>query len=200
MRSVTLSVLVIALFTLPTSSAQAPTDVTTSLQVTGLPAQLQDLAQNETKTVPFTVEYRVQGGFLCAQPATVPITITMSQGGQAAFLTPSLDTTEGTITIDAGPHQGASGTVTANLLVEVGEIDANASVPIQISAEAGAVSGCQPALPAASAEPVTTFANVTYTPPPEPTPEPPAESPGFETVALALAVAVGASLMRRKRN
>lgn len=198
MRIGSLSVLLIALL-LPVAAAQVPsTEVATTLEIADLPMQVQGLENNATVTVPFTVNYRANGNFLCPQPAAVPITITLSQGATSSFLTATLDTAEGSVAIGAGPHQGASGSVSGSLTIVLTEITANASIPLTLTADAGAVQGCTPGLPAAQAT-ATTYANMTFVPPPPPPPPEIDESPGFELVFLAVAGVAAAVMMRRKR-
>lgn len=197
MRIGILSVLVTILLASPLAAAQ-DFQVQPSLTINGLPTEVQGLASNATVTVPFSVDYALQGNFLCPQPATVPITISL-QSGQSPFITASVEPAEATVTITQGPHQNGGGKVDGTLTVVLTEINANASVPMTITATAGGVTSCQPTWGGAEAT-ATTYANVTYEAPPPPTPPPVEESPGFGAVLAVLAVVGVAVALRRRRS
>ena len=200
-----LSVLVMILFTIPLAVAQvppAPSPMATA-SINGLPAEVQGLASNTTVDVPFTVDFS-GSNFVCPEGGSGTVTVTAQGQNPASFVTIAVEPAEGTFNLATAPASTHTGSVPFTLKVTVTEITANASIPILVSASVALAAGqapCIPSLPAApEVAPVTTYANITYVPPPVEEPEPPAESPGFELVAVATAVAVGATLMRRKRN
>lgn len=201
-----LSVLVMILFTIPLAVAQDPPAApspTATASINGLPAEVQGLASNTTVDVPFTVDFS-GSNFVCPEGGTGTVTVTAMGQNPASFVTISVDPAEATFNLASAPATSHSGSAAFTLKVAVAEIIANASIPIQVSATVALAAGqapCLPSLPnAPTPEPVTTYANVTYVPPPTPEPEPVDETPGFGVVAVAAAVAVGATLMRRKRD
>lgn len=182
---------------IPSAAAQNPT---ATLTIAGLPASVDDLASNDTATLPFTVTYAVSDAFVCPPDTAIAISLSLATTGAASFVTGALDATEGTVSLDQGPHpSGASDSASFNLIVSTAQITANASVGFTVTANAGA-SGCVPAASAPAAATAGTFVNVTYIPPPTPTPPPVEESPGFELVGALIAAAIVAGVARRKRR
>lgn len=201
MRATFLSVLVAVVVMLPVAAAQDPPTATATATINGLPAGITDLASNATKDVAFTVDFS-GSNFVCPQGGTGTVTVSISPSSPPGYMTITLEPTEGTFTLDAAPSTSHSGSVPFTLKVTTTEINANASVKIDVSASVALASGAAPCLPSLPASPTvapaTTFANVTFTPPPPPTPEPPAESPGFTSFAAILGVVAVAIVLRRR--
>lgn len=171
MRSLTLSLVALVLLLPALAQAQVPSPSPTYTLTLTAPGAFGPLATNGSGTVAVTVAM-VLSGVICPQPVVVPITLTATPKSPPPFLTVTLDPSVINISIGQGPHgvgptPAGGGTGDAQLKAMVGNITANASVPIDIVATAPDP-GCQPGGLSATSNTVTVFANMTAPPPPPP--------------------------------
>lgn len=194
---------VLALAFVPAAQAQVPPQPTPSMTVaiSGLPAQFSGLASNATPEVPFKVDVTLRN-VVCAQATSIPVTLTVSAAGAPAFFTVKADPESGAVNVAAGPYMAnaASGSMDAKLVATIGEILANASVPVEVKATASAPAGCNGAgsVPGAEAS-ATVYANMTAPPPPPPPTPDDNDSPGPGAL-LGVLAAMGAAALRRRRS
>lgn len=194
---------VLALAFVPAAQAQVPPQPTPSMTVaiSGLPAQFSGLASNATAEAPFKVDVTLRN-VVCPQAASVPVTITVSAAGAPAFFTVAADPESGAVNVPQGQFMAspASGSLDAKLVATLGEILANASVPVEVKAAASAPTGCSGAgsIPGAEAS-ATIFANMTAPPPPPPPTPEDNDSPGPGAL-MGILAALGVAALRRRRS
>lgn len=190
--------LALTLVLVPAASAQAPTP-TMSIAISGLPAQFSGLVSNATVEAPFKVDVTINN-VVCPTAGSIPVTLAVTGASPPAFFTVAVDPASGAVAVGAGPHaQPTTGSVDAKLVATLKDITANASVPVKVTATAGAPTGCQGAgaVNGATAE-ATVFANMTAPPPPPPPTPAPAESPGPGALMGIVAAVFAAAFWRRR--
>lgn len=215
MRSTTLGMLAItvALALVPTALAQVPPPPPTpvyTVAIQNAPAEFTGISSFANATAPVQVVLTI-ANVVCANPVTIPVTLTATATNAPAFFTVIPEPSVINVTIGQGPHgsppvsEPGGGAGDSTLRATIGNITANASVAVTLTANApappGAPDGCQGAgtIAAAASEPVTIFANMTAPPPPpEPTPVE-EDTPGFGLVAAIGAVGAAAYAARRRR-
>lgn len=211
MRRHASSLLLLAAFLVaPLAAAQAPVPTPSySLAFDAPPAEFPAIPVNGSGSVSVRVVLSISG-VVCAEPVTIPVTITVTAPGAPAGATFVAEPAVANVTIGQGPQGlgGAPGGGAADVVVRasVAAIPANVSIPVEIGATApappGPPTGCQGAgqLGSATAAPVTVFANLTAPPPPPVEELPPEDKsllPGPGALMGVLA-AVGAAVALRR--